>query len=132
MQEFSKEDIKRFNIDEIEDFFGQVTANYEKKINTWAIFWYATIFKKNGLCLNPDQTFVENIGFDGSGVHCGENSTYISNISLNKKVGFIYSDNENDLALQRIKNFFTLQKKSFSKRVINKIARILIGKNIIK
>ena len=132
MQEFSKDDIKRFNVDGVENFFGQVTANYEKKINTWAIFWYATIFKKNGLCLNSTQTFVENIGLDRSGVHCGESSTYISNISLNKKVDFIYSDNENNLALQRIKIFYTLQKKTFSTRVINKIARILTGKNIIK
>ena len=50
---FSKEDIKRFNVDGYENFWNQVIENKEGKINTWAIFWYATIFKNNGLCLNP-------------------------------------------------------------------------------
>ena len=71
IKEFTDGNIKRFNLDGVEDFWGQVVANKEGKINTWAIFWYVTIFKKNGLCLNPTQTFVENIGHDGSGIHCG-------------------------------------------------------------
>ncbi len=26
---------------------------------------------KNGYCLSPYESFVNNIGFDGTGVHCG-------------------------------------------------------------
>jgi len=132
INEFSKEDIKRFNIDGQEDFFGQVIGNYEKKINTWAIFWYATIFKQNGLCLNPSQTFVENIGHDGSGVHCGESCSFSSSLSLNNNVNFHTMIEENSIAVERIQMFYQSQKKSLMVRTINKLARITIGKNIIK
>jgi hypothetical protein len=124
MREFSKEDIKIFNIDETEDFFGQVTLNYEKKINTWAVFWYATIFKKNGLCLNPIQTFVENIGNDSSGTHCGETDIFTSKISSLNNVQFSSSIIENEISIKNLKDFFNKNKLSFFKRIINKIKRI--------
>ena len=132
LKEFSKEEIDRLNLDGAEDFFGQVTANYEKKINTWAIFWYVTIFNKNGLCLNPAQTFVENIGHDGSGVHCGNSDTFTGSLSKNKKVCFVDFGSENIIALQRIQVFYKAQKKSLATRIINKLARVLIRGNTIK
>lgn len=132
ISEFTKEDIKEFNLDGVEDFFGQVTANKENKIKTWAIYWYASIFQKDGLCLNPTKTFVKNIGHDGSGVHCGESESYITTLSLTKNINIFSILNENNTALNRIKSFYKKQKKSFLTRVINKIARITIRKNIIK
>jgi len=131
INEFNKEDIKKFNFDESEDFFQQIIYNKEKKINTWAIFWYATIFKKDGLCLHPSQTFVKNIGHDGSGVSGGINEVFASKISLNKNIDFILDIDENKIALERIRNYFISLKKSFLIRVINKLARIIIGKNIL-
>lgn len=71
LREFSEDDIDRFNLDGAHNFWSQVERNSRGEIHTWAIFWYATIFRKGGLCLNPDRTFVRNIGRDGSGVHCG-------------------------------------------------------------
>lgn len=69
---FSPDDIDRFNLDGAQDFWGQITANASGKLNTWAIFWYATIFENGGLCLSPHHSYVENIGLDGSGTHCGD------------------------------------------------------------
>ena len=46
IRKFNKKDICRFNLDGVENFWEQVLSN----INTWAIFWYATVFKNNGLC----------------------------------------------------------------------------------
>lgn len=53
------------------------TYNYSKAleqqmrqgINSWAIRWYFTLFKKGGLNLYPYRTLARNIGFDGSGTH---------------------------------------------------------------
>ena len=129
---FSKEDIKRFNLEVSADFFKQIIANKEKKINSWSIFWYATIFKKNGLCLNPTQTFLQNIGHDGSGVHCDVNETYVSKISLNKNVKFTLNIDEDKIVLKKVQDFYISNKKFFLARVINKLARMTIGKNIIK
>lgn len=68
---WSPEKRRAFNLDGAYDFFGQVEDNAAGRIRTWAIFWYATIFEQGGLCLNPTHSFVQNIGFDGSGEHCG-------------------------------------------------------------
>jgi glycosyltransferase involved in cell wall biosynthesis len=39
--------------------------------NSWGIHWYFSIFQRNGLVVFPTTTLVRNIGFDGSGVNCG-------------------------------------------------------------
>jgi hypothetical protein len=128
---FTAEKIKAFNLDGYENFWGQVLANKEGKINTWAIYWYASIFKNSGLCLNPAETFVDNIGLDGSGVHCGTNTAYIANLNTNKNITFETKLEENNTALERIQLFYKKMKKPFVVRAVNKIARIIIKKNII-
>jgi len=129
---FSKDDINKFNLDGTENFWGQVVANKAGKINTWAIYWYATIFKEKGLCLNPATTYVDNIGLDGSGVHCGANDSYQCDLNMNNKLNYELTLNESSVALEQIKCFYKNQKKSILVRVINKLSRIAFGKNIIK
>lgn len=71
---FSKKMIQRFNINGSDPgMWNQIELNKDGKINTWAIFWYASIFEHQGLCLAPTKSLVKNIGFDNSGVHCGVN-----------------------------------------------------------
>lgn len=49
----------------------------EKTIDSWAIRWYWTIFKRNGLTLYPKKTLVNNEGYENNGVHCwGANDAY--------------------------------------------------------
>ena len=49
----------------------------EKTIDSWAIRWYWTIFRKNGLTLYPKMTLVNNEGYENNGVHCrGANDSY--------------------------------------------------------
>lgn len=62
---------RRFDLEGDHPKWQEVEANIGGYINSWAIFWYATIFARNGLCLYPVVSYVENIGFDNSGVHCG-------------------------------------------------------------
>jgi hypothetical protein len=42
------------------DIFSKMAKN---KINTWDFQWTYTIFKNNGLCINPSKNLVTNIGF---------------------------------------------------------------------
>jgi hypothetical protein len=127
--DFTNDQIVRFNLDGVKDFWSQVKSNKDGKINTWAIFWYATIFKQNGLCLNPAQTFVANIGLDSSGTHCGKNNSYDASLSLSKKIKFINTLDENEFFLIKIKKFFRAQKKSVLIRLANKLSRMITGKN---
>lgn len=69
LREMRPADIRRFNLDGAYDYFSQVRANAEGRINSWAVFWYATVFRAGGLCLHPRLSLVNNIGVDGSGVH---------------------------------------------------------------
>lgn len=70
-QSFSPEDINRFNLDGAFNYWDQVEANARGTLKTWAVFWYAAVFQQTGLCLHPRSSLVQNIGFDGSGMHCG-------------------------------------------------------------
>jgi hypothetical protein len=42
------------------------------EISSWAVFFQAFVFWKNGLVLYPPASLIRNIGFDGSGTHCGD------------------------------------------------------------
>jgi hypothetical protein len=63
-------------------------ANLEGKLKTWAIFWVASCFLKNGLSLFPRQSLVDNIGLDGSGCNCSaqeESVTVAESINVRKQ-----------------------------------------------
>ncbi len=68
--------MSRFNYGKTLLFHNQLEANISGEIKTWAILWYATVNFNKGLCLTPKYSLVNNIGMDGSGVHCGENVFY--------------------------------------------------------
>lgn len=113
-------DIKRFNLSGAQNAWWQVKANYAGKLNTWAIFWYATIFKHNGLCLNPSISMVENIGLDGTGENCGVSNIFDAKKLGSKQIELPNEIQESTLALNRIILFY----KS-SNNLINKSKRIL-------
>jgi hypothetical protein len=52
-------------------FYGMLEKQLRGKVDSWAIRWYATVFLRGGLTLYPARSLVTNIGFDGTGVHCG-------------------------------------------------------------
>ncbi len=127
--EWSSAKIKAFNIDGAHDFWFQVQQNQLGKMNTWAIFWYATLFEHNGLCLNPSISFVENIGHDGSGEHCEKQNAY-----LNPAQAISYRNlpdlvQESEFAVDRIRFFYRTRQtflsrtKSMIRRLINDIIR---------
>ena len=46
-------------------------GNIDGKCNSWAVFWSLLVIEKEGYCLAPYESLIENIGFDGTGVHSG-------------------------------------------------------------
>ena|GEM_PF-385691 len=70
-----RSEISEFTYKSKSGYFRQIKSNITGRRNTWAAFWYSTIFFNGGLCLNSKRTFVRNIGMDGSGVHCGPSSS---------------------------------------------------------
>jgi hypothetical protein len=80
----------------------QIEQNISGQINTWAIFWYGSMFLQGGTTLMPTVSIVQNIGLDGSGENSGEwtneNPFYWKNLAENipiKKKWNYASKNEN-------------------------------------
>jgi hypothetical protein len=121
--DFTEQSIKRFNLDGAYNFWVQVEKNRAGLMNSWAVFWYASIFKKNGLCLHPKFSMVSNIGHDDSGLHCGKTDRF--DVQLAKKPVVYYQRNitENVLVLERLKAYFSPAKPSLFARIILAIRR---------
>ena len=50
-------------------------GNVYGECNSWAVFWALKCIEQGGFCPTPYYSLISNIGFDGTGVHCG--STHI-------------------------------------------------------
>ncbi|MDD3050795.1 MAG: glycosyltransferase [Candidatus Cloacimonetes bacterium] len=107
LDSFTKEDVALFDLSNSGVFWKQVLLNKKGKLNTWAIFWYATIFINRGLCANPTISYVSNIGLDGSGMNCAE-ADFLSTKKLNqnKNVHFLEKLEENINAAERISSHY--------------------------
>jgi hypothetical protein len=46
------------------------------RIDSWAVWWGYAVAKHNGLCLNPVQSKIKNIGHDEKGTHSNETEKY--------------------------------------------------------
>ncbi|MCZ0305634.1 hypothetical protein OZG88_22685 [Escherichia coli] len=123
---FSKEDILSFNLDGAFNLWSQVEDNYNKKINTWAIFWYATIFRNNGLCLNPVRSLAKNIGFDGTGENCNTDDIYNTTLSSGFEGRWPAIVSEDKSALQEVKMFYISNTPTLTQRIINKLKRTFL------
>jgi hypothetical protein len=122
--EWDRKSIRTFNLDGAHNFWAQVLGNANGKLNTWAVFWYATIFENSGLCLNPSISLVDNIGHDGSGENCNKSTDYEILMQLKHKSEFIFPESiqESFLAVERIKKFYRGINQSWINRFISAIS----------
>lgn len=70
-----------FNLNGAYPYFEHLTQQAEGKLDVWGVRWYASMFTAGGLCLYPSQSLVQNIGMDGTGVHCGHSSQFEVDLS---------------------------------------------------
>ncbi len=118
LRDYSKETISRFNMDDAYNFWIQVEQNANRTKNTWAIFWYASVFEVGGLCLHPAISMVSNIGHDATGEHCKSSGDF-SVVLASKPIAYFESDiGECVAAHARLKEFFQMLKPTFLSRVI--------------
>ena len=70
-----------FNLNGAYPYFDHLTLQAQGKLDVWGVRWYASMFAAGGLCLYPSQSLVQNIGMDGTGVHCGHSSYFEVHLS---------------------------------------------------
>ena len=115
---FDQEKKHRFTIDGTMNFWKQIQEFKSGKNNSWAIRWYASIFLKGGLTLNPSKSLIDNIGHDGTGIHSGMNDIYHVIINPQPIQSFPEKIEENQLVYHSIKNFLKNRKGSLWQRII--------------
>lgn len=71
---------KEFDFNHAYRFTRMLRRQIEGKNNSWAIRWNASLFLKDVLSLNVGKSLVMNVGFDGSGTHCGGGGLYASSL----------------------------------------------------
>ena len=68
----SKRLMRKFDIDGHAYYFSQLRKNAGPVLYSFAVRWYASCIRAGGLSLFPARSLVQNIGLDGTGLHCGE------------------------------------------------------------
>jgi MoaA/NifB/PqqE/SkfB family radical SAM enzyme/polysaccharide pyruvyl transferase WcaK-like protein len=63
-------DQERFSLNNHLTSYRQLRENYEGKLKTWGVKWYASFFLQNGIALYPKLSLVKNIGYDNTGENC--------------------------------------------------------------
>ncbi len=56
--------------------------------DSWAVYWALIVIENKGICVNPYKSLIHNIGFDGTGVHCGLTDRFEVQLENGQKVGF--------------------------------------------
>ena len=60
----------------------------------WSINWVLTHYATDTLTVYPSESLINNIGFDGSGVHCTQNNYFdIVSIDTSKSRKFLFEEN---------------------------------------
>jgi hypothetical protein len=116
MQPFNKQQIHQFSIEGTMNFWKQMQQFKAGKNNSWAIRWYASIFLKKGLTLNPAHSFIQNIGHDGSGRHSNLENTYDVPMACEPVTQFPGLLQEDKQAYEAIKAFLRTRKGSLWQR----------------
>ncbi|MDO6764803.1 glycosyltransferase family 2 protein [Agarivorans sp. 1_MG-2023] len=124
IKSFNKQQCYEFDLQGRFNFWEQVKANYSGRTKTWAVFWYATVFKNGGLTVYPRDVYSENIGFDGSGVHCDASDCLPRNLS-NSPVDsyFPYAIDFN--VYEQVCNDMKLSLPTVSERIYKKVNRLI-------
>jgi hypothetical protein len=117
INQFDTLKIARFSIEGKMNFWKQIEQFKAGKNNSWAIRWYASIFLKNGLTLNPSQSLIQNIGHDGTGVHSNNEDIYHVQMARKQVTQFPDVIQENEQAYKAIKHFLANRKGTLLQRV---------------
>ncbi|WDF55106.1 glycosyltransferase [Mucilaginibacter sp. KACC 22063] len=118
MGQFDKEKINAFSIDGTMNFWKQMQQFKAGKNNSWAIRWYASIFLKGGLTLNPSKSLIQNIGHDGTGVHSNLEDIYNVKPAQQPVTAFPDAIEEHKKTYQAIRNFLKNRKGNLLQRIV--------------
>lgn len=115
-----------------EDLQNYLYGNIEGKCDSWTVFWALECINREAVCLTPNVSLVNNIGFDGTGVHC-VSSDMIQKFSENtEKIEMLLPESTEILDEYKrayrgvFKNTLRYVKMDYYNRVLNTLSQILV------
>ncbi len=128
LKKIKQKSTEHFNINGSYNFLEHLELNLTGELNTWAIYWYASVYLNDGLCLHPQRSLTQNIGMDGSGVHCDFNRAYDVN-ELAQSIAVKPIPLEiSGVAREAMMQFYNkLNNPSWSQRIYRKLRQFLFS-----
>jgi len=94
------------------------------KNNSWAVRWYMSAFLKDMLTLYPGKSYVQNIGNDDSGTHCGVSDIFRVELSTSNNINRLELV-ENSDSRKKIEIFFDSINGTFIQKLKTRIKRFI-------
>jgi hypothetical protein len=119
----------RFDFNGTFPYINMLKGQIAGEINSWAVRWYASAFLQDKLTLYPGKSLLNNIGNDGSGSNCPQQSQFDVDIWEKPiKIGSI-KIKENLSAYNEYKKYFRKNfdfYRPFYRKILSKIKYIFI------
>lgn len=115
-----------------DDLIDLIKMQREGKIDSWAVRFGLEHFVQHAVAILPCISYVDNIGFDGTGTHSGYvEDTYRNDLSkASSEVKFLDIIYQDSRIINAFYNAFTSKKRPIWQKAINRLSRIFGGKNI--
>lgn len=91
--------------------------------NSWAVRWYFSCLVRDMYCLYPAVSYVNNIGLDSTGTHCGTSEEFT--VALKSNYDFIKIPIEENFEYRSKMVDFCAKSNSKWKRIISKLKKIV-------
>lgn len=120
-----KEAFNRMGDDEFEMFQSQ----QERGLNIWSILFTMAHFENHAVAIIPCQSYVDNIGLDGTGENCGvQSSLQHSQLNQNENPKFLDIIYEDKRIINAFYNVNCRKRFPLWKRAINRLSRKFRGR----
>ncbi|MDD3320926.1 MAG: glycosyl transferase [Paludibacter sp.] len=117
-----------------DDLSVMLQMQQNKQIDSWSIRFTFAHFIQHSVSIMPCKSYVQNIGMDGSGMHCKATNIIPSNTNFeipdSRSFKFLDCIYEDDRIINEFYSFYTTKKRPLWQKIINRISRMLGGKNV--
>ena len=120
----NKNFVNQFNYNGAFNNFKMLNDQNNGKIDAWCIRWHASAFLKNKLTLYPGVSLINNIGNDGTGVHCGHTNHFDCEVSKHPIEIKQIAVTENEEVRRRVEEYLRNLRKPIVNQIKNKLRRL--------
>jgi hypothetical protein len=113
-----------------DDLLPMVRDQQQREIDSWAIRFQFAHFKYHAVSIMATRSYIHNIGFDGTGTH----SLVVPQTDTRDKaiIDPVFPESlfEDSRVINLFYNYYNPKKRAVWKKVVNRLSRIVGGKNI--